>query len=156
MHTYARRVKARRIAFWVLFFGVATCLLGGILVSTVPTAAHEVRGVAVEASRDVSKVPSAPVQYQFGGVERTELVSGIKVVAGETVTFDVTEEGLPATGSWWLFLSVAALGVALVFACALFAYVLTQDGYELRLARAEWRDRDKFGPRPEQFAYRGF
>lgn len=156
MNTHARRVKASRIAFWVVFFGVATGVLGFLLSTLVPTAAHEVRGVAVEATRDVNRVPSAPVTYQFNGLERTELVSEITVVAGEQVTFDVNEDGFPARGSWWLFLFVALIGGGLVFASALMAYAMTQDGYETRLARAQWRDRSEFGPRPEHFADRGF
>lgn len=135
-----RRERALQQLFWIGAVAAGVAIVIGTFLATVPPPVSPVRGIATEASRDINKVPTAPVKYTHNGVERTELVPDVVVVAGEPVEFMVSASGLPEGRSWgaMVFFTFAALVVAA--GGLLLVWLIAGEALEQRMRRAEWRD----------------
>lgn len=120
--TFVQRL--RKVTFILLIVIPVVSALATAAISA-PRPAATVSGVAIEASRDVSRTPMAPVEYSFGGETRVELIHS-RAVAGEVVVFDVDAEGNPDSRSWLSFLVfVCLVGGTLGIAGVMIRMILT-------------------------------
>lgn len=129
-----KHIRLLEKLFYTGLIAVAVAVTALVAVNNAPNGVAQVSGVAVESTRDVNRMPVAPVEYTYQGQTRVELAP-VKAVAGESVTITVTKTGEP-TSRMWATMILFTFVTAVLSAMVVFAVIiLFAEEYFDRLAR---------------------